>query len=159
MQPCFSSSRAKVISINISNGGIPKKPVDSVNITEKGLEGDGHNHEKHYRSSQAVCIQDIESLEALSQKGYPLAPGTGGENLTVEGVNVNLLPIGTVLEFSGGVILEITRIRPTCYVMDQIDPGLKDAATNCHGMYAKVNQSGVLLCGEHIKVKQPLKIS
>ena len=41
--------KPQVGSINISKGGIPKLPIDTVNITEKGLEGDGHNHEKHYR--------------------------------------------------------------------------------------------------------------
>jgi len=141
-----------VVSINISKGGIPKLPVKFVNITEKGLEGDGHNHEKHYRLNQAVCIQDIEKLEELSAKGYPLSPGASGENLTVRGLSVNSLSIGTVLEFSGGVVLEITRVRPTCYVMDQIHPKLKEDADGCHGMYAKVVKEGRLKIGERIDI-------
>jgi len=141
-----------VISINVSKGGIPKLPIDSVNITEKGLEGDGHNHEKHYRLAQAVCIQDIERLEELSAKKYPLSPGVAGENLTVRGLNVNSLPIGTILKFSGSVVLEITRVRPTCYVMDQIHPKLKEDADGCHGMYAKVVKEGRLKIGEHIEI-------
>ncbi|MBP9855154.1 MAG: NTP transferase domain-containing protein [Candidatus Omnitrophica bacterium] len=144
-----------VVSINISKGGIPKIPIDSVNIIEKGLVGDEHNHEKHYRLAQAVCIQDIERLNELSKKGYPLNPGTAGENLTVEGLNVNALPIGTILEFSGGVVLEITRTRPTCYVMDQIHPSLKEDATGCHGMYARVLKEGLLTTGEIIGVTEP----
>ena len=31
------NNKAKVISINISKGGVPKHPVKSVNITEKGF--------------------------------------------------------------------------------------------------------------------------
>ena len=58
------------------------------------------------------------------------------------------MPIGTILEFSEGVKLEITRVRPTCYVMDQIDPKLKDDADGCHGMYAKVLNEGQLKIGE-----------
>ena len=141
-----------VISINISKGGIPKIPINSVNITEKGLEGDGHNHEKHYRLTQAVCIQDIERLEELSEKGYPLPSGAAGENLTVRGLNVNSLSIGTILEFSGGVVLKITRVRPTCYVMDQIHPKLKEDAEGRHGMYAKVIKGGQLKIGEGIEI-------
>ena len=151
--------KAKVISINISKGGVPKLPIESVDITEKGLKGDGHNHEKHYRLSQAVCIQDIERLEELCAKGYPLKPGTAGENLTVQGLNVNALAVGSVLEFSGGVALEITRTRPTCYVMDQIHPQLKEDATDRHGMYAKVTRPGSLSLGEQIKVRKPAHIS
>lgn len=142
-----------VLSINISKGGIPKLPVDSVNITAKGLEGDGHNHEKHYRLTQAVCIQDMESLEDLGVKGYPLSPGTAGENLTVRHLKVNSLSIGTILKFSGGVQLEITRVRAPCYVMDQINPQLKEDANDCHGMYAKVLREGELKVGESIEIK------
>lgn len=144
----------QVISINISNGGVPKLPVKEIYVKLSGLEGDGHNHEKHYRPTQAVCIQDIEKLEELSTLGYPSAPGAMGENLTVKNLHVNSLPIGSILEFSGGTILEITRSRPTCYVMDQIHPKLKDDATNRHGMYAKVIQPGNISAGEQIKLKQ-----
>ncbi|MCA9400244.1 MAG: hypothetical protein KC713_01355 [Candidatus Omnitrophica bacterium] len=149
---------ARVISINISKGGVPKLPIETVNITQEGLEGDGHNHEKHYRLTQAVCIQDIEKLDELLALGYPLGPGTAGENLTVRNLDVNSLPVGTTLEFSGGLILEITRSRPTCYVMDQIHPQLKEDATDRHGMYAKVNHPASLSVGEQIKVKKPANI-
>lgn len=144
-----------VISINISAGGVPKLPVDKTYISQKGLAGDGHNHEKHYRLTQAVCIQDVERLEELTAEGYPLGAGTAGENLTVRGLNVNALPVGSVLKFSGGVTMEITRSRPTCYVMDQIHPQLKNDATGRHGMYAKVIQEGELSVGETIAIFYP----
>ncbi len=151
------NNQPHVLSINISKGGVPKLPVDAVFINVQGLEGDGHNHEKHYRLTQAVCIQDMEQLEELVKKGYPLGPGSAGENLTVCCLNVNSLPIGTILEFAGGVKLEITRVRPTCYVMDQINPMLKEDADGCHGMYAKVIQSGTMKKNEMISVHQETK--
>ncbi len=144
-----------VISINISQGGVPKLPVESLYISKQGLEGDGHDHAKHYRLTQAVCLQDIEQLEKLAAMGYPLGPGTAGENLTVKGLDVNGLPVGTLLEFTGGVVLEITRARPTCYVMDRIHPTLKDDATGCHGMYARVLVPGRLHTGARIAIRQP----
>lgn len=155
----MSTKIPKVISINVSKGGVPKFPVKEMYVSKSGLDGDGHNHEKHYRLTQAVCIQDIERLNELSALGYPLGPGTAGENLTVENLHVNCLPIGAILEFSGGLILEITRSRPTCYVMDQIHPRLKEDAIDRHGMYAKVNRPGTLSLGERIRVRQPTRIS
>lgn len=142
---------AQIISINISKGGIPKLPLDSVRVTFSGLDGDGHNHAKHNSPIQAVCLQDIEKLNELNQLGYELKPGQAGENLTVENLSVNNLPLGSVLKFSGGVILEISKVRKPCYVMDTIHPSLKEKAVGRHGMYAKVLKEGVLTSGETIE--------
>src|SRR3989338_5622915 len=100
-----------VVSINISSGGVPKVPVDSIYVSFSGLKGDGHNHAKHYDPIQAVCLQDIEQLEGLNLKGYALAPGSTGENLTVRNLQVNKLPLKTVLKFSGGVVVEISKVQ------------------------------------------------
>jgi MOSC domain-containing protein YiiM len=143
----------RIISINISKGGIPKLPVSSIRLTQAGLDGDGHNHAKHNTPLQAVCIQDIEQLQALSQRGYQLPPGGAGENLTVEDLHVNELPVGTILKFSGGAILEISKIRKPCYVMDAIHPSLKTDALGRHGMYAKVIRDGFFHVGETIQIQ------
>lgn len=144
-----------VLSINISKGGIPKLPVNSIRITSAGLEGDGHNHEKHCTPMQAVCLQDVERLEELSRQGYSLSPGTTGENLTVRNLNINGLPLGTVLQFSGGVVMEVSKVRKPCYVMDSIHAQLKIDALGRHGMYARVIKEGLLTTGETIEVIQP----
>lgn len=143
----------KVMSINISRGGIPKWPIPCVQIHEGGLEGDGHNHSKHYRPTQAVSLQDMETLHQLQQEGFPLTAGMTGENLNVQNLNVNNLPIGTRLIFSGGVELEITRKRPPCYVLDSIDPRLKKVILGRCGAYAKVIKEGVIHEGERILVE------
>src|SRR5688572_8379521 len=105
----FNDNLPRVISINVSNGGIPKKPIDSVYVRSAGLEGDGHNHEKHYRPIQAVSLQDIEKLNELRGEGYLLYPGATGENVTVTNLDINALPLGTRLEFSGGVVIELSK--------------------------------------------------
>lgn len=145
----------RIVSINISRGGIPKIPVSSIRINIVGLEGDGHNHAKHNSPLQAVCIQDIEKLIELSRNGYSLSPGKAGENLTVENLHVNGLPVGTVLQFSGGVVLELSKIRKPCYVMDAIATRLKEDAVGRHGMYAKVVREGFLGIGETIEAIKP----
>ena len=147
---CSEEQLPFVVSINISSGGIPKLPVNSVYVTFSGLKGDGHNHAKHYDPIQAVCLQDVEQLEDLSHQGYPLSPGAGGENLTVCNLNVNRLPLGTVLQFCGGVVVKISKVRKPCYVLDAIHPQLKIDALGRHGMYAKVLQEGMLTSRETI---------
>lgn len=136
---------ATVISISISPGGIPKLPVDEVLVTSSGLIGDGHNHAKHRTPMQAVCLQDVELLEDVSnEEGIALACGTIGENLTVRGLHVQNLPIGTGIEFEGGVFLEITKVRMPCYVLDTVDVRLKYWLKDRCGMYAKVIREGVI---------------
>ncbi|MBZ0166656.1 MAG: MOSC domain-containing protein, partial [Candidatus Omnitrophica bacterium] len=142
-----------VTSLNISKGGIPKRPVHAVAIHGGGLEGDGHNHVKHYRPEQAVSLQDMEILENLHQEGYALSAGMTGENINVRGVHVNALPIGTRLIFENGVQIEVTRKRPPCYVLDAIDPRLKKAIVGRCGVYAKVLQPGLVSVGETITKK------
>lgn len=130
-------------------------PVKPARITTLGLEGDGHNHAKHYDPIQAVCLQDVEHLAELSQKGCRMLPGATGENLTVQNLNVNSLPTGTILQFSGGVVIGISKVRKPCYVMDAIHPQLKVDALGRHGMYAKVIKEGLLTKGETFEVIQP----
>ena len=144
-----------VVSISISQGGIPKLPIGSARITKAGLEGDGHNHEKHNRPTQAVCLQDSELLEDLYREGYPLSYGTIRENLAVRNLGVQCLPIGTVLHFSGGVVLELTKERNPCYVLDSINPRLKEAIMGRCGFYAQVLEEGTIVCGETIHCVLP----
>ena len=145
----------QVISINISGGGIPKYPIESVYIKEGGLQGDGHNHEKHYRPNQAVSLQDIERLVDLRQEGYKIYAGATGENLTVSNLDVNNLPVGTRLKFSGGVEIELSKIRQPCYVLDSIDPRLKSDILGRCGYYAKVIKEGLVSVYETIQIVRP----
>lgn len=148
-------SQAQIVAINISSGGIPKVSRPSSRVEVAGLQDDGHNHEKHRTPFQAVCLQDIEKLEELNREGYLLDPGTTGENLTVRGLNVNSLPLGTVLNFSNGVVLELTKVRKPCYVLDAISPRLKEDIIGRCGAYAKVLREGVLKQGESIEIALP----
>ena len=147
---------SRVVAINISKGGIPKWPVESVHITFAGLKGDGHNHSKHYRPEQAVSLQDIEKLAELRHEGYALSCGMTGENINVGGMDVNGLPLGTVLRFSRGVELEISKVRHPCYVLDSIHPQLKEVIVGRCGMYARVIKEGILRVGEAVYVYKPM---
>lgn len=149
---------AQIVSINISVGGIPKRPYTQCNVNIDGLGGDGHNHEKHRTSMQAVCIQDIEKLEELNRQGYNLSAGTTGENLTVKGLNVNSLPLGTMLRFANGVLLELTKVRKPCYVLDTIDPRLKEDIVGRCGVYAKVLREGFFTLGESVETILPASV-
>ena len=49
-------------------------------------------------------------------------------------VCVSHLGLGLVPQLSGGVVLEYTKVRKPCYVLDSIDPQLKtDVVGRCGG--------------------------
>ncbi|MHC4247241.1 MAG: MOSC domain-containing protein, partial [Planctomycetota bacterium] len=119
------------------------------------IEGDGHDHEKHRTPIQAISLIDLELVDAIAEEtGMRLGPGDLGENLTVSGVGIQLLTVGDRLSFDGGVALEITRVRPPCYVLDSISPEFKRILWNRIGMYARVLEPGRLATGAKITVER-----
>ena len=143
-----------VVAVCISGGGIPKHPQSFAGVSLAGLKNDGHNHAKHNNPLQAVCLQDEENLEQLRREGFPLNYGTVGENITVRNLHVQRLSVGDILEFEGGVILELTKERKPCYVLDAIDPRLKEAIIGRCGFYAKVIKEGIIKPKETIQVRE-----
>ena len=83
-----------LLGIFISNGGVPKTPVESVKIDHQGLVGDNQHDKKHHGGvMRAVCVLENEILKKLQEEGHPISPGTTGENLLVSGYNLSLIHI------------------------------------------------------------------
>jgi MOSC domain-containing protein YiiM len=97
---------------------------------------------------------DEECLEQLRREGFDLFPGTIGENLTVRQLFVQRMSVGTVLEFEGGVILELTKERKPCYVLDSINLRLKEVIIGRCGFYARVLREGLIKPGEAIRIRE-----
>lgn len=144
------AAQPTILAVNISPGGIPKRPIDVGRVTADGIAGDGHDHEKHNTPLQAICLIDAEDLDDLRREGFDVEPGAMGENLTVRGLDVDELAPGDRLRLSGGVELEYTKKRTPCYVLDQISPQLKKAVVGRCGGYAKVVTAGEVRPGETI---------
>ncbi len=101
-----------------------------------------------------MSIIDQEDLDDLREEGFDVGPGATGENVTVRGLSVDDLDCGDRLEFSGGVLLELTKKRKPCYVLDAIDPRLKDVIVDRCGFYARVVRPGTIRPGERIGVER-----
>ncbi len=142
----------RVLAVCISPGGIPKTPVPSGEVREAGIVGDAREHEKHRKLSRAISIQDEELLEELQGEGYPVTWGAMGENLTVRGLHVQRLLPGTRLVFSGGLELELTEVRRPCFVLDAIDPKLKEDVIGRCGFLARVLRPATVRPGETIEL-------
>jgi len=142
-----------VLSINVSQGGIPKLPVEKCAIRVDGLDGDSHDHSKHVNPNRAVSLIDKEILDQLVTEGYDLCPGAVGENLTVKDLHLQSLEPGDRLAFSGGVVIELVEARKPCFVLDPLGKQLKTDIIGRCGYLAKVIVEDTISLGESITVR------
>jgi MOSC domain-containing protein YiiM len=151
MTKSISTSNPRVVAVCISAGRVPKRPLLEAEVGVAGIRGDLHAHDKHNRPDRALSLFDVEILRRLVDEGFPLEPGTAGENITVEGLNVQELPNGTLLKI-GEVLIRLEVPRKPCYVLDEIDPQLKSAIVGRCGYMASVLQPGVICAGMSIRL-------
>ena len=153
-----------IVQINISPGGLPKRPVTEGLVNQLGIEGDAHAHPAiHGGPRKAILLIAAEVIDELVARGYPLFYGALGENLTTRGVAIRELRIGDRLQ-AGGALLEITQPRGPCSALDVYGAKLKeaiyDALVKAHnpdsqrwamsGLYARVLESGPVRTNDRI---------
>src|SRR6185295_16147618 len=110
-------TEARVHSINVSDGGVPKLPRETCAVRRGGLEGDRQRDlENHGGSDRAVSLYSMERIEALRAEGHPIAPGTIGENLTLAGLPWNEIRPGTRIAV-GEVELELASYAAPCQII------------------------------------------
>jgi MOSC domain-containing protein YiiM len=103
-----------LVSINCSDGGVPKKPVAEAMITESGLSGDRQRDLGfHGGRDRAVLLYSIELIQALQQEGHPVGIGTTGENLTISGLDWRLTVPGAYVNI-GRMTLILTKYASPC---------------------------------------------
>ncbi|MBA2557690.1 MAG: MOSC domain-containing protein [Chloroflexi bacterium] len=105
----------RVAQVSVSSGGVPKLPVERAWVGRLGLGGDGHDDRGHHGGPhRAVCLFSLEAIRRVQADGHPIAPGTAGENLTTEGIELSSLPLGTRLRMGGQLVLEIASPTSPC---------------------------------------------
>lgn len=157
---------ASILQVNVSPGGLPKRPISEAFIHPLGLAGDSHAHPQiHGGPLKAVLIIAAEVIEELKARGYPLFYGALGENLTTRGFNHRDLRIGDLIR-AGGALLEITKLRGPCSQLDVYGESLKhdiwdqqgkagdytSPRWGMSGFYASVLQPGPVRPGDIISV-------
>lgn len=147
-----------VHSINVSNGGVPKLPRDSVYVSVNGLEGDRQRDLRYHGGpDRAVCLYSLDLIEALQAEGHSITPGSIGENLTVEGVNWEQMVPGARVEV-GSVVLELTDYAAPCSNIARSFERRQYARVNqkVHAgwsrLYARVLNEGTVSVGDTLRV-------
>ncbi len=162
--PEKSSGRGtgSLASINISNGGVPKRRITVAKVSQLGLQGDAQDDKvTHGGPERAVCIYALEKVRALQAEGHPIQVGSVGENLTVEGIPWESVMPGSRLRIGDQVHLEITSFTSPCKTIRRsfIDGRFVRISQKVHPgwsrVYAKVTAEGEVRLGDQVEILAP----
>ena len=106
---------AHIFQINVSDGGVPKRPLHKAEINTLGLVGDNHNDKRYHGGpKRAVSLYSLERILALQAEGHPIYPGSTGENITVSGLDWARAVPGVCLQLGDEVEIEIKSYATPC---------------------------------------------
>ena len=112
-----------------------------------GIEGDAHAGFKH----RQISLLALESIEKMRQKGLDVNPGDFAENITTEGLELPLLPVGTKLRI-GDVLTEVSQIGKECHNRCAIYYQAGDCVMPKEGIFVIVLTEGEIAVGDAIEV-------
>jgi MOSC domain-containing protein YiiM len=144
-------------------------------IAALGVAGDAHEGAtvKH-RSRVAVDpaqpnlrqvhLIHAELFDELSARGFEIAAGELGENITTFGIDLLALPQGTLLKIGDTAVLKVTGLRNPCAQIERFQTGLLAAVLDRgpdnelirkSGIMAVVENGGSVRSGDSIDVDLP----
>lgn len=143
----------KVISINISSKkGVKKQPVNEPweVIKECGLRDDAHCGHLY----RQVSLLALESIEKMKKLGLKASPGDFAENLTISGINLVSLPIGTEIYVGKEVKLRVSQIGKKCHTRCTIYYQTGDCIMPREGVFTEVINGGMVRVGDKIQIRK-----
>ncbi len=149
--------------ISTSQGGVPKLPVPEAYVGTLGVEGDGHAYAEHGGPNRALCLYSLERIDALRSEGHEISPGSTGENLTLSGIDWDLVRPGTRVHLGETVIAEVTEFTAPCrkiarsFTNGEIDRIDQSVHPGWARAYARVVQEGRIRVGDSARVNPALE--
>lgn len=133
-----------------------KPPLAAIRLLAGlGVEGDAHlgrtvQHRSHVVADptrpnlRQVHLIHTELHDELRVAGFDVSPGQMGENVTIRGVDLLALPIGTLLRLGLDAVVEVTGLRNPCAQLDAFRPGLMAAVLDRDGSGRLVRKAGIM---------------
>lgn len=139
----------RVVAVCVADRtGVPKEPVARATlITGHGLDGDAHAGPWH----RQLSLLDAAAVRSLEAGGPPFPPGTFGENLRLEGVDLSALGPGSRLAV-GACELRVTQVGKTCHTRCGVWERAGDCVMPRAGVFAEVVRGGPVVTGDPVAV-------
>jgi len=141
---------AKVVAVCTSEKkGIRKANVFSGElIANHGLQGDAHAGHQY----RQVSLLALESIKKMQKLGLEAGPGDFAENITVEGMELYSLPLGTTLQLGTDAVGEVTQIGKECHARCAIFDQAGDCVMPREGIFIKVLKGGHIRIGNEVSI-------
>jgi len=117
-------------------------------VVQHGFEGDAHAGP----GDRQVSLLAEESVDKMRALGLDVGPGDFAENLTIQGVDLCGLPLGTRLRVGPDALLRITRIGKECHARCTIYFQAGDCVMPREGVFAEVLEGGVIRRGDAVRI-------
>jgi MOSC domain-containing protein YiiM len=114
-----------------------------------GMDGDAHAGSDTHRQ---VSLLSQASIDKMKKLGLDLKPGDFAENLTVEGMELHTLPVGTCLEAGKEVVLQVSQIGKDCHSGCAIFKKVGTCIMPKEGIFARVIRGGHIRPGDELSI-------
>ena len=140
-------SKVRAICISEKKGTAKVKVPKAEFIEDFGIKGDAHAGKWH----RQVSLLAFEKIEDFRADGGNVDFGAFGENLVVDGIELNKLPIGQKIKI-GEVLLEVTQIGKKCHDKCAIYYQVGRCIMPTYGIFTKVLNGGEITLGEEVEL-------
>ncbi len=159
------NEKGRLVQVNTSLGGVPKRPLSEARVFFDRVEGDNWNDRlRHGTAGQAVLLYSTELIDEMKEEGFPLFPGALGENFTTSGIDFRSVRPGQMFRIGAEVEIRITKIRKPCHTIAVYGRGIEEATYDAavkagdssspkwgkSGFYAEVLKEGIVRPGDPI---------
>lgn len=143
-----------VLQVNISAGGVPKRPIERASVSRLGIEGDKHLYRLHGGPRKALLLMASELIDALAAEGFSVYYGALGENLCTKGLDHLKWRAGQRY-WVGSALIELTEARAPCSKLNAYGKGIQKRILRAggeSGYYAAVLEEGMVQAGDIIRM-------
>ena len=170
------SLEGTVVSVAADRGHhFSKPPRERIVLVEgHGVEGDAHarafvghrylaRHQPRLANLRQIHLIPSELFASLSDAGFTVGAGDLGENITTTGLDLERMPLGTLIELGPVAIIELTGLRTPCVLIDRFQAGLKQQVLSSAetgspfkcGVLGVVRAGGAVAAGDSARVRLP----
>lgn len=165
---------ARVIAVSASRvHSFSKHAAMSVTLLPGlGVAGDAHcgatvkHRSRVARDATQPNLRQVhlihrELFDELASRGFHVAAGELGENITTAGVDLLALPADTLLHIGASAVVRVTGLRNPCSQLDKFCPGLMAAVlerTPAGKLVRKAGVMSVVIAGGEVRAGDAISV-